>query len=56
MCIRDSHYPGDAIIIDFGTATTFCALTKDADYLGGIICPGIKISLDALIELSLIHI
>lgn len=43
-------YPGDAIIIDFGTATTFCALTKDGDYLGGIICPGIKISLDALIE------
>ncbi len=43
-------YPGNAIIIDFGTATTFCALTKDGDYLGGIICPGIKISLDALIE------
>lgn len=44
------HYPGDAIIIDFGTATTFCALTAQADYLGGVICPGIKISLDALIE------
>ena len=44
------HYPGDAIIIDFGTATTFCALTAGADYLGGVICPGIKISLDALIE------
>ena len=44
------HYPGNAIIIDFGTATTFCALTKEGDYLGGVICPGIKISLDALIE------
>lgn len=43
-------YGGPAIIIDFGTATTFCALTENADYLGGIICPGIKISLDALIE------
>lgn len=44
------YYPGNAIIIDFGTATTFCALDKDANYLGGVICPGIKISLDALIE------
>ena len=44
------YYPGNAIIIDFGTATTFCALTAEADYLGGVICPGIKISLDALIE------
>lgn len=44
------YYPGNAIIIDFGTATTFCALDKDANYLGGVICPGIKISLDALIS------
>lgn len=44
------HYPGDKIIIDFGTATTFCALTGGGDYVGGVICPGIKISLDALIE------
>lgn len=44
------YYPGNAIIIDFGTATTFCALDKDANYLGGVICPGIKISLDALID------
>ncbi len=44
------YYPGNAIIIDFGTATTFCALDKDSNYLGGVICPGIKISLDALIE------
>lgn len=38
------------IIIDFGTATTFCALTKNSDYLGGTICPGIKISAEALFE------
>lgn len=38
------------IIIDFGTATTFCAITKNGDYLGGTICPGIKISSDALFE------
>ena len=38
------------IIIDFGTATTFCALTRSGDYLGGCIVPGIKISSDALFE------
>lgn len=41
-------YGGPLIIIDFGTATTFCAVTAAGDYLGGAICPGIKISLDAL--------
>jgi type III pantothenate kinase len=43
-------YKRAIIIIDFGTATTFCAVTKDANYLGGTICPGIKISLEALVE------
>src|SRR3712207_6309990 len=38
------------IIIDFGTATTYCAVTKKGDYLGGAICPGIKISAAALFE------
>lgn len=38
------------IIIDFGTATTYCSLTKNGDYLGGNICPGIKISSEALFE------
>jgi type III pantothenate kinase len=38
------------ILIDFGTATTFCAVTKNGDYLGGTICPGIKISAEALFE------
>lgn len=41
-------YGGPLIIIDFGTATTFCAVTSDGDYLGGAIAPGIKISSEAL--------
>jgi len=43
-------YPGPCIIIDYGTATTFCALDENKHYLGGIIMPGIKISSDALFE------
>ena len=43
-------YKKDLIIIDFGTATTFCALTKEANYLGGCITPGIRIASDALFE------
>ncbi|MDW8801689.1 type III pantothenate kinase [Clostridium sp. A1-XYC3] len=43
-------YKKPIIIIDFGTATTFCAITAKADYLGGTICPGIKISSEALFE------
>lgn len=38
------------IIIDFGTATTFCSLTKEANYLGGCITPGIRIASDALFD------
>jgi len=43
-------YKRSLILIDFGTATTFCAISKDADYLGGTICPGIKIASEALFE------
>ncbi|GAA0725966.1 type III pantothenate kinase [Clostridium malenominatum] len=43
-------YKKPLILIDFGTATTFCAITKEGDYLGGTICPGIKISLEALFQ------
>lgn len=43
-------YKRAAIIIDFGTATTFCSLTAKGNYLGGTICPGIQISSDALFE------
>lgn len=38
------------IIIDFGTATTFCALLSTGEYLGGAIAPGIGISTDALFQ------
>lgn len=43
-------YGGPLIIVDFGTATTFCAISANGDYLGGAISPGIRISMDALFE------
>lgn len=43
-------YGGPLIIIDFGTATTFCAVTLRGEYLGGAICPGIQISAEALFQ------
>lgn len=42
-------YPGDLIVIDFGTATTFDLIDYTGAYKGGIICPGINLSLDALV-------
>lgn len=42
------HYGGPLIIVDFGTATTFCAISKGGEYLGGAIAPGIGISTEAL--------
>ncbi len=44
------QYRRELIIIDFGTATTYCAITKNGTYLGGSICPGIIISSEALYE------
>lgn len=41
-------YGGPCIIIDFGTATTFGAISENGDFLGGAICPGLKISAEAL--------
>ena len=38
----------DTVVIDLGTATTFDVISKNKEYLGGSIAPGIKISLDAL--------
>ncbi|HEV1998721.1 MAG TPA: type III pantothenate kinase [Candidatus Dormibacteraeota bacterium] len=43
-----TKYGGPAVVIDFGTATTFDAVGKNGDYLGGVIAPGIRISMDAL--------
>ena len=42
------HYSGPLIIIDFGTATTFDAINEDGSYEGGIIAPGINLSLESL--------
>lgn len=36
------------ILVDLGTATTFCAVTKTKEYLGGLILPGLRISMEAL--------
>jgi len=41
-------YGGPAIVVDFGTATTFDAVSAKGEYLGGAIAPGVEISVDAL--------
>ncbi|OGL46264.1 MAG: pantothenate kinase [Candidatus Schekmanbacteria bacterium RBG_16_38_11] len=43
-------YGGPTIVVDFGTATTFCVISKNAEYLGGVIVPGIMIALQALFQ------
>ncbi|MEV2275803.1 type III pantothenate kinase [Nocardiopsis sp. NPDC049922] len=44
-----SHlYGGPAVVVDFGTATTFDAVSAKGEYVGGAIAPGIDISVDAL--------
>ncbi len=42
------RFGGPLVIVDFGTATTFDVVDKDGGYLGGVICPGINLSLEAL--------
>ena len=44
-----AKYPGDLIVIDFGTATTFDHVDFSGAYKGGIIAPGINLSLEALV-------
>lgn len=43
-------YGGPACVVDFGTATTFNAITKEGDYLGGAIAPGVNIAAEALFQ------
>jgi type III pantothenate kinase len=45
-----AKHPGDLIVIDFGTATTFDVVDVSGAYKGGIIAPGINLSLDALVS------
>jgi type III pantothenate kinase len=42
------HYQGPLVVVDFGTATTFDVIDKDGAYLGGVIAPGINLSIEAL--------
>jgi type III pantothenate kinase len=43
-------YGGPACVVDFGTATTFDAISADGEYLGGAIAPGVGIAADALFQ------
>lgn len=43
-------YKDELIIVDFGTATTFDYISKKGEYMGGCICPGIAISIQALFD------
>ncbi|HEY5649458.1 MAG TPA: type III pantothenate kinase [Nitrospiria bacterium] len=45
-----TRFGGPLIIVDFGTATTFCAVSEKGEYLGGAIYPGITISAEALFQ------
>src|SRR5690348_6138691 len=53
-------YGGPCVVVDFGTATTFDAVSRKGEYMGGVIAPGIGISAQALFEhtarLSLVDI
>ncbi len=43
-----SIYPKPLMVIDMGTATTICVVDKDSNYRGGIIAPGVKVSMESL--------
>jgi type III pantothenate kinase len=43
-------YGGPCVVVDFGTATTFDCVSAKGEYMGGVICPGIGISADALFQ------
>lgn len=44
------RHGGDLIVVDFGTATTFDVVARDGAYVGGVIAPGVNLSLQALHE------
>lgn len=45
-------FGGPAIVVDFGTATVFDAISESGEYLGGAICPGIQVSANALFQVA----
>ena len=47
-CAAYTEYKTALIIVDFGTATTFDVVSSDGTYIGGLISPGINLSMDAL--------
>jgi type III pantothenate kinase len=47
-CAAFKHYKTPAVVVDFGTATTFDIVTSDSRFIGGIITPGIKIAAESL--------
>jgi type III pantothenate kinase len=49
VAMRD-RFPGAAVCVDFGTATTFDVVSHDGEYLGGSLMTGIEVSLEALSE------
>ncbi len=44
------EYGGPCVVVDLGTAITFDVVSADAEYLGGVICPGLGISMEALFQ------
>jgi len=42
------RHGGDIIVVDFGTATTFDVVSREGSYIGGVIAPGVNLSLEAL--------
>lgn len=44
-----AHCEGAVIVVDFGTATTFDCVSVEGDYIGGVIVPGVQVSLDGLL-------
>ena len=52
LAARDEHGGGgrSILVVDFGTATTFDVISAAGDYVGGVICPGVEISADALFQ------
>jgi type III pantothenate kinase len=45
-----AHFSSACVVVDFGTAITYDVVSDEGEYLGGIITPGMEISLDALYE------
>jgi type III pantothenate kinase len=45
-----NRYGAPCIVVDFGTSTNFDVVSEDAEYVGGVLAPGVEVSMDALFE------